>query len=167
MKGIRLVLATLVMVSLLAVVPGAAMAGQPGPSILDIAKSNDDFSILVAALEAADLAETFDRNRQFTVFAPTNAAFVALLGDLGLTAEELLGNKELLTAVLLYHVSPGRRYAADVLSSDRIRMLNKQFASISVTGDGAFIDDAKIIAPNIEARNGVIYVIDAVLLPDF
>jgi uncharacterized surface protein with fasciclin (FAS1) repeats len=166
MKKIRLVLAVLVLASVLTVVPSAAMAGPPGPSILDIAKSNDDFSILVAALEAADLAETFDRNRQFTVFAPTNDAFVALLDELGLTAEELLSNKELLTAVLLYHVSPGRRYATDVLSSDRIRMLNKQFASISVTGDGAFIDGAKIVATDIEARNGVIHVIDAVLLPD-
>ncbi len=144
--------------------PAPAQARE-GSTIYEIASSSADFEILTAALEATGLDAAVDGNRQFTVFAPTDDAFVALLGELGVTPEELLSDTDLVTAVLLYHVSPGRRYAEDVLSSDQIRMLNKTFAEISVENGSAYIDNAQIIATDIEASNGVIHVIDAVILP--
>lgn len=135
------------------------------PTIAGIAASNPDFSILVAALDAAGLVETFDGRRHFTVFAPTNDAFVALLGDLGLTAEELLADTDLLTAVLQFHVTRGDRNSTSVLAAGQVRMLNGQFASTSVQGGTPFIENAQITTPDIRASNGVIHVIDTVLLP--
>jgi len=135
------------------------------PTIVGVASTDPRFSILVAALEAADLVATFDGRRHFTVFAPTNAAFVALLGDLGLTAEELLADTDLLTAVLQFHVTRGDRNSTSVLASGRVRMLNGQFASTSVSGGVPFIENAQITTPDIRASNGIIHVIDAVLLP--
>lgn len=154
-----------VTVAAFAFTPAPAQAAREGSTIYEIASSSEDFEILTAALEATGLDAALDGNRQFTVFAPTDDAFVALLGELGLTPEELLSDTDLVTAVLLYHVSPGRRYAEDVLSSDKIRMLNQSFAAISVMNGSAYIDDAQIIATDIEASNGVIHVIDAVILP--
>ena len=143
-----------------------------GPTIVDVALevngSTGEFSILIAALQAADpsVIETLSGKGQFTVFAPTDAAFVALLGELGLTADELLSDKELVTNVLLYHVAPGRRFAEDVTSSDRIRTLFKEFfyvnGGVLTDGQGR---EMNIIAIDIEASNGVIHVIDRVLLP--
>ena len=135
------------------------------PTIAGIAASNPDFSILVAALDAAGLVETFDGRRHFTVFAPTNDAFVALLGDLGLTAEELLADTDLLTAVLQFHVTRGDRNSTSVLAAGQVRMLNGQFAYTSVQGGAPFIENAQITGPDIRASNGIIHVIDAVLLP--
>ncbi|MBT8396378.1 MAG: fasciclin domain-containing protein, partial [Gemmatimonadetes bacterium] len=103
-------------------------------------------------------------NGQFTVFAPTDAAFLALIAELPITAEELLANQPLLDAVLLYHVTRGRLYAADVTSKTQIRMLDGNRVSVdgTVLNDKVNIDLAGI---DIEARNGVIHIIDAVLLP--
>ena len=137
------------------------------PTIAAIAASNDDFETLVAALDAAGLVGTFDGNRQYTVFAPTDAAFEALLADLGLTAGELLADTELLTAVLLYHVTPGDRNSTGVVNSGQVRMLNGQTADVTISGGLPFIDEAQIIDPDIVASNGRIHVIDAVLLPEF
>ena len=152
---------------------GAAMSG---PTIVDIATGNPDFSILVEALQAADLVDALDGKRQFTVFAPTNAAFTALLDRLGLTAEELLGNEELLTDVLLYHVAPGERFSDDVLDSEQIRTLQGGFVFPLAEGGEFFIVDGDADSPNarllaaeelidIDASNGVVHVIDQVLLP--
>jgi len=140
--------------------------GPQGESIVDIAlavnQQSGEFSTLIAALVAADLVETLDVNRQFTVFAPTDAAFAKL----GLDAANI-GSlpTDALTDILLYHVAPGRRFAASVVSSSQIRMLNKSFAAISVTALGAFINDAQIVTTDIAAQNGVIHIIDTVLLP--
>ena len=150
----------------------AAMAAPKGDTIVDVALAvnaqTGEFSILKAALLAADPAviQTLSGNGQFTVFAPTDAAFVALLGELGMSAEELLSNQELVTTVLLYHVARGNRDSADVIGSDRIRTLQRGF----LFQDGGVLTDANgrtsnIIATDIPAANGVIHVIDRVVLP--
>ncbi|MDX1493794.1 MAG: fasciclin domain-containing protein [Longimicrobiales bacterium] len=156
----------------------AARSVEAGPTIADIAieaamaEENAEFTILVQALQAADLVSTLDGKRQFTVFAPTDAAFLRLLDLLGVSAEELLADTELLNSVLLYHVAPGRRLAEDVLDSDQIRTLNGGFVFPVMNDAGAFIvdgaeatADAPIVAADIEASNGVIHVIDEVLVP--
>ena len=136
----------------------------PSPTIVDIAVGNDNFDTLVAAVLAADPAvlNTLSAKGQRTVFAPTDAAFAAL----GLNEDNVADlGREALTSILLYHVAPGARDAADVVSSSRIRTLNGGFLRVSVTGAGAFVNDSQIIATDIKASNGIIHVIDAVLLP--
>jgi transforming growth factor-beta-induced protein len=156
-------------------VPAAQAApAAKGSTIVEIAASDPNFSILVMALQAADPAilQTLSGKGQFTVFAPTNDAFVALLAELSaqtgttVTAADLLANKSLLNQVLLYHVARGNRDSGEVLSSDRIRTLNGGFLFQS----GGVLTDANgrtanIIATDIQASNGVIHVIDRVVLP--
>jgi uncharacterized surface protein with fasciclin (FAS1) repeats len=129
---------------------------------LEINASTGEFSTLIAAVVAADLVDTLNGNRQFTVFAPTDAAFAKL----GLNAGNI-GSlpKDVLTNILLYHVAPGERFAADVVNSEKIRMMNKSFANVEVNETGAYIDGAKIIAVDVDVDNGVIHVVDTVLLP--
>lgn len=147
-----------------------AVAGPPErTSIVDAAiavnTASGEFDELIDAVLYADLAETLDGNRQFTVFAPTDAAFETLYDALGIDSIRDLP-KDVVTQVLLYHVVPGERFAADVVSSDRIRTMDKSFADIAVTMDGVFIDQAEIVAPNAaDVDNGVIHIIDAVILP--
>lgn len=138
-------------------------AGARGDETLfDVAVAADDFDILVTAVEEAGLADVLDGNRQLTVFAPTDAAFEALLGDLEISAEELLEDPDL-EDILTYHVTSGRRYAASVIRAPEIEMLNGETVSVDETtlNDG----QADIVATDIEASNGVIHVIDGVLLP--
>lgn len=145
-----------------------AEAAPPGPSIVEVALAvnaqTGEFDTLIAALVAADPAvlQTLSGNGQFTVFAPTDQAFA----DLGLD-ETTIGSlpQEALTNILLYHVARGRRDAADVVTSSQIRMLNRDFTEITVDSSGAYIDNAQIIATDVPAANGIIHVIDAVLLP--
>jgi uncharacterized surface protein with fasciclin (FAS1) repeats len=135
------------------------------PTISEIAETTEGFGTLYAALEAAGLEATFDGKRHFTVFAPTDEAFAKLLGDLGLTADQLLANTDLLVAVLQYHVTRGDRYSGSVLAAGALRMLDSNTTTTSVTGDGAMINDAVITAVDIKASNGVVHVIDKVLVP--
>lgn len=145
-----------------------AEAAPPGPTIVEVALSvnaqTGEFDTLIAALLAADPAviETLSGNGQFTVFAPTDDAFAALGLD-----ETNIGSlpQGALTDILLYHVARGQRDSGDVTSSSQIRMLNKQFTDITVNSSGAFIDNAQIIAVDVPAANGVIHVINGVLLP--
>jgi uncharacterized surface protein with fasciclin (FAS1) repeats len=146
-----------------ALVDSAAEA-RAGQSIVEIAVGNPNFSTLVAAVQAAGLAETLNGNRQLTVFAPTDAAFAALGLNAGNIATAL--TTEQLTGILLYHVTAGRRVSASVVNAPRIRMLNGQDAAIARTPAGVTIDGAFISAVDISARNGIIHVVDAVLLPD-
>ena len=150
----------------------AAHAEKPGDTIVEIALGNSDFSTLVAAVVKADLVDTLNGNRMFTVFAPTNAAFdaaaVAVLGP-GTTGMDLVNalDKETLTTILLYHVAPGERFSGDVVSADRIRMMNKDFTFVqgtTIVGNGS---SANLVLDliDIDASNGVIHVIDFVLLP--
>ena len=147
----------------------AAMAAPKGPTIVDVAleinSQTGEFDTLIAAILAADPAvlETLSGNGQFTVFAPTDAAFAAL----GLDSTNIGSVPQgALTEILLYHVARGSRYAEDVVDSDRIRTLNKSF----LLQDGGVLTDnqgrtANIIATDVPAANGVIHVIDAVVLP--
>ncbi len=140
------------------------------PTIAGIAVGNSDFSTLVAALAKAGLVETFDGDRHFTVFAPTNAAFdaaaAALLGA-GNSGMDLVNALDVptLTAVLTYHVTLGDRNAKSVLAAGSLRMLDDNWTTIRVTGGVATIDDAPIVATDLRASNGIVHVIDAVILP--
>lgn len=137
-----------------------------GDTIVDIAAANDDFSILVQAVQAAGLVETLSGEGPFTVFAPTDAAFEAALADLDLTAEELLASEDL-GSILTYHVVPGAVMAADVVGLDgqEVETVNGESVTITVDGDTVMVDGATVVTTDIEASNGVIHVIDAVLLP--
>ena len=141
-------------------------------TILEIAANNEDFSILAQAVIFANLDKALDGKRQLTVFAPTNDAFEALLSELGLTAEELLveENKNLVTSILLYHVAPGNRPAEDVVDSDKIRTLSKKFIEVEVDDGSVQVGNdengfVNVIATDIMASNGVVHVIDGVMLP--
>ena len=149
-----------------------AQAAPKGNTIVDVALAanaeSGEFSILIAALQAADPAviQTLSGKGRFTVFAPTDAAFLSLLGELGLSAEQLLSNKALVTQVLLYYVARGNRDSEDILASSRIRTLEGGFLYQS----GGVLTDANgrtsnITAVDIKASNGVIHVIDGVVLP--
>ena len=142
--------------------PPSLSSQEPG-TIVEIAAATEDLSILVAAVQAAGLVDTLNGEGPFTVFAPTNAAFEALLSELELSAEELLGNKDLLTTVLTYHVIAGELFANDVLSRESLSTV--QGEDIIVDAANLKLNDSNIIATDIEASNGVVHLIDAVLLP--
>lgn len=136
-------------------------------TIVDVAVSNPDFSILVEAVTAAGLVETLSGTGPFTVFAPTNEAFAAALTALGLTKEQLLADTALLTKVLTYHVVPGAVLAADVvtLNGQEVATVEGSKVKVTVEGDKVKINDANVVATDVKASNGVIHVIDAVLVP--
>jgi len=142
-----------------------ATAEEPG-TIVDVAVANE-FTILVAAVQAADLVETLSGEGPFTVFAPTDEAFEAALEALDLTAEELLADTELLTSVLTYHVVAGEFPAEDVvgLDGEDVETVNGATVAITVDGDTVMVNEATVTAVDVMASNGVIHVIDTVLLP--
>lgn len=146
----------------------APAAAQTEQSIAEIAAGNADFSTLVAAATAADLAGTLSdcEAGPFTVFAPTNAAFAEALEALGLTAEQLLADTATLTSVLTYHVVSGTVLAADVVTLDSATTLQGAPITIEVV-DGAvrLNGDTNVVTTDLTACNGVIHVIDKVLLP--
>ncbi len=131
--------------------------------IVDTAVSNGSFTTLVAAVEAAGLVETLKGEGPFTVFAPTDAAFAALPAG---TVENLLKpeNKEQLAAVLTYHVIPRKVMAADL--KDDMKVATVQGAEVTIDLDnGPMVNDAKVVTADVAADNGVIHVIDKVILP--
>jgi len=139
-------------------------------TIVETAQADARFSILVEAVVAADLATTLSAPGPFTVFAPTNDAFAALLTELGVTKAELLANKPLLTQVLTYHVLPSKVLQADVPAGRAITTVEGSIFKIDAIGSDLVITDgrnrtAKITATNLETSNGVIHVIDKVILP--
>jgi transforming growth factor-beta-induced protein len=141
------------------------MAAEPG-TIVDVAVAND-FTILVAAVQAAGLVETLSGEGPFTVFAPTDDAFAAALESLGLTAEELLASDDL-ASILTYHVVAGEVDAATAISLDgqAAETVNGAEINISVVDGSVVINGtATVIAADVEASNGIVHVIDAVLLP--
>jgi len=131
--------------------------------IVAVASEAEDFSTLVAAVKAAGLVETLQGEGPFTVFAPTNAAFDALPEG---TVETLLKpeNKEKLKAILLYHVVPSKVMAADVAPM-KVATAGGAEATITVDGETVMIDAAKVVKTDIIASNGVIHVIDTVIMP--
>ena len=134
---------------------------QPG-TIVDIAVADGRFETLVAALQAAELVETLQGDGPFTVFAPTDDAFAALPEG---TVEALLEDIPALTDILLYHVVAGDVRAADVVTLESAVTVQGEAVSITVEGDNVRINDSLVIIADIVASNGVIHVIDAVLLP--
>ena len=141
--------------------PQQEQAEQPG-TIVDIAVADDRFETLVAALQAAELVETLQGDGPFTVFAPTDDAFAALPEG---TVEALLEDIPALTDILLYHVVAGDVRAADVVALDAAVTVQGESVSITVEGDNVRINDSLVIIADVVASNGVIHVIDAVLLP--
>ena len=135
-------------------------------TVVEIAAGNKDFSTLVAAVKAADLVETLSGKGPFTVFAPTNEAFAKLPKG---TVEELLKpeNKAKLTSILTYHVVAGKVLAADAIKLDgkNAKTVNGQEIAIKVKEGKVMINDATVTAADIVGSNGVIHVIDTVLLP--
>ena len=137
----------------------------PPATIVDVAVGNPDFSTLVAAITAAGLGETLAGEGPFTVFAPTNAAFAALPAG-ALDSLLLPENKDQLTAILTYHVVPGSVMAADLpATATDVATVNGAMVSVVAAPEGATVNGAKITAADVAASNGVIHVIDTVLLP--
>jgi uncharacterized surface protein with fasciclin (FAS1) repeats len=134
---------------------------------VNVAIAAGDFTTLVAAVQAAGLVESLSGVGPFTVFAPTDEAFAAALEALGLTAEELLADTALLTSVLTYHVVPGKVLAADVvtMNGQEVATVNGATIMISVDGSSVMVNDANVVATDVMASNGVIHVIDKVILP--
>ncbi len=153
---------------LLGIAAQPVAARQPGPTIvgtaLAINAKTGEFDHLIQAVVRAGLVDTLNGTRQFTVFAPTDAAFEDLFETLGVSGVSDVP-LDTLRGVLLYHVAPGERFSETVLTSSRIRTVSKDFLVPSVHGGGAYINNARIVAADVDASNGVIHVIDAVLLP--
>lgn len=150
-----------------AVAPVAALAGSTGSTtakqdIVDTAVAAGSFTTLATALEAAGLVDTLKGPGPFTVFAPTDAAFAKLPAG---TVEGLLKDKAKLTSILTYHVVPGKVMAADVVKLDSAKTVNGQSVTIKVVDGKVQVDNATVAQADIEASNGVIHVIDTVILP--
>jgi uncharacterized surface protein with fasciclin (FAS1) repeats len=141
--------------------------GEEVGTIVDVAASIDDFSTLVAAVQAAGLVETLSGEGPFTVFAPTNDAFATALDALGITADELLADTETLTSILTYHVVDGAVDAETAISLDgqTAETVNGAEISISVVDGNVMVNDATVTTADVMASNGIIHVIDTVLLP--
>jgi uncharacterized surface protein with fasciclin (FAS1) repeats len=137
-----------------------AAATSAAPGIYDLA-GEAGFSTLTAAIEAAGLQDTLNQEGPFTVFAPTDEAFAKLPEG---TLEALLADKEKLTRVLLYHVADGKVYAEDVVDLRAAKTLNGEKVAIGVDS-GVTINEAQVVKTDVKAQNGVIHVIDSVLIP--
>ncbi len=146
---------------LAAMVAGPAAAGHHEKDIVDTAAAAGSFGTLVTAVKAAGLVETLKGDGPFTVFAPTDEAFAKIpKADL----EALLADKEKLTAVLTYHVVPGKVLAADVAGLSSAKTVQGQSVTID-TSEGVRVEGANVIKTDVLASNGVIHVIDTVILP--
>ena len=146
---------------------GSASADETD-TIVDNASADEQFSTLVAALTAADLTGPFDAcdDDKTTVFAPTNAAFEAAFAALGVTAEQVLADTELLTTILTYHVVAGEVPAATVVTLDEATTLQGEDVTITVEGSSVMLNDTvNVVATDVANCNGIIHVIDGVLLP--
>ena len=151
-------------VAAMGVAMGAMSARAADKDIVDTAVGAGQFNTLAAALTAAGLVETLKGAGPFTVFAPTDEAFAKLPAG---TVDNLLKpeNKDQLTAVLTYHVVPGKVMAADVVKITEAKTVNGAMITVKVDGDTVMINDAKVTTADIAASNGVIHVIDTVILP--
>ena len=163
-KFVALAVAGLLAMAIAAPVSARSHDGSIVDTAIAVNASNGEFSHLIEAVVRADLVATLDGNRQFTVFAPTDAAFEDLFDRLDVSGIDDIPY-DTLRAVLLYHVAPGERFAADVVASSRIRTVSKGFLRPAVSGNTVWINDAQVIATDIDVSNGVIHVIDRVLLP--
>ena len=139
-------------------------APEPTNTVVDIVVNSPVHNVLEAAVLQADLAGALSGEGPFTVFAPTDDAFLALAGALGATAEDLLALPEL-ADILLYHVVGGTALSSDLADGQTIATLNGAEVTVSINEAGIFINDAKVTVADLVADNGVVHVIDAVLIP--
>ena len=142
---------------------GMSQANKPAPKadIVDTAVAAGSFKTLVAAVQDAGLVDTLKSPGPFTVFAPTDEAFAKLPPG---TVEGLLKDKAALTKVLTYHVVPGKVMAKDVPTAD-VKTVQGQTVALKKDSMGVTVNNAKVVAADVEATNGVIHVIDTVILP--
>jgi len=157
--------AALTAVLLFATTTFAGNYGLKKADIVDTAVANGNFTTLAAALEAGDLIGTLKSDGPFTVFAPTDEAFAKLPEG---TVDELLlpENRDKLVAILTYHVVPGKVSSAEVVKLDSAATANGSDLAISVRGDNVFVNDSRVVATDIQASNGIIHVVDSVILPN-
>jgi uncharacterized surface protein with fasciclin (FAS1) repeats len=167
MKSRALVILSVVLLLTMSVFAGVS-AQETNDNIVDIVAKNDDFSILHTAIVAAGLADTLaSADNTFTVFAPPNSAFAAVEAAYPGTLAALLADPQgALTDILLYHVASGRLGSGDVLASTSVPTLYGDSLAVSLRNDLPYVNDSQITATDIPAKNGVIHVIDAVLVPD-
>jgi uncharacterized surface protein with fasciclin (FAS1) repeats len=146
------------------VIGSSAVAYSAEQNIVDTARSAGQFKTLVTALNAAGLTDTLKRSGPFTVFAPTDAAFAKLPAG---TVMKLLQpeNKAKLTEILTYHVVPGMVMASDVVKLKQAKTVNGGMIAITSSGGAVMVNNAKVTTTDIAATNGVIHVIDSVILP--
>ncbi|MDE1336117.1 fasciclin domain-containing protein [Vibrio aestuarianus] len=158
--------ALLSLVAATAIFPFTAYADGHGmkKDVVDVAVENGSFNTLVTAVKAAGLVDTLKGEGPFTIFAPTDEAFAKLPN---VTVETLLQpeNKDKLVSILTYHVVSGKVMAADVITMDNARTIQGQMVKITLDGDSVMINNANVVAADVKASNGVIHVIDTVLLP--
>jgi phosphate binding protein len=160
MSKVRSLFFGLVAVLAIALVPARAQM----QSIVEIAAGNEDFSTLVELVTAAGLVDALSGEGPFTVFAPTNDAFAAVPESV---LAFLAANPDALTAVLTYHVVPGKVMSTDLSDGLSAATLQGQEVDFNVTSVGAKVDGVRIVAADIEASNGVIHVIEGVIIPEF
>ena len=139
-------------------------APAPSQDIVELAQGTESLSILVAAVVQEDLVGTLSSEGPFTVFAPNDEAFGDLLAQLDITAEELLAREDL-SNILTYHVVPAKAMSGDLVDGQKIATVNGGEVTVTIENGVVMIDDAKVIAADVEATNGVVHVIDKVLLP--
>ena len=164
MKNLKSLLLTgALALSAVSAIAGIAKSPAPGQDVVDTAVGAPNFKTLVAAVKAAGLVDALKGDGPFTVFAPTDAAFAKLPKG---TVESLLKpeNKDKLVAILTYHVVPGKVKAADVVKVKSAKTVQGQIVKVDAS-NGVKINDAKVEKADIECSNGVIHVIDTVLLP--
>jgi uncharacterized surface protein with fasciclin (FAS1) repeats len=140
------------------------VAQAQSKDIVSLAVGNDDLSTLVAAVKAAGLVETLQGDGPFTVFAPTNEAFAALPAG---TLESLLKpeNKAKLASILTYHVIPSKVMSSDLSDGQKAKTVEGKNVNVTMNGNGVMINEAKVVAADVSASNGVVHVIDKVILP--
>ena len=161
-RNFTTLLVAVLVISVLTFASTGSMDKMGKKSIVETAISAGQFKTLVTAVKAADLVEVLSGPGPFTVFAPTDDAFAKLPEG---TVEALLQNKEQLKAVLTYHVVAGKVMASDVVNLKSAATVNGQQVSIKVKGETVMVDNAKVVMTDIECTNGVIHVIDTVILP--
>jgi uncharacterized surface protein with fasciclin (FAS1) repeats len=160
----RTLLAVLAVAALAVAAVGssASAAGRQQPNIVGTASSSKQFSTLSDLITRAGLVSTLNKKGPYTVFAPTNAAFAKVPKQ---TLNALLADKAKLRAVLLYHVVPGNVTAKDVVKLSSAKTAGGQRVDIRVAGSNVFVNDAKVTTADVKASNGVIHVVNRVLIP--
>lgn len=167
MKAIKLALLPVLAIALAAMVPVTLSSDKHDHNhhnIVELAVETEALSTLVAAVQAAGLVDVLQGDGPFTVFAPTNEAFAALPDG---TLESLLleENRDQLIAILTYHVVPGKVMSTDLSDGMTAGTVEGSDVTITINGYGVSVNDASVVQADVEASNGVVHVIDSVILP--